>query len=62
MLLSEHKNAKEKNKSSKALQLQWHIQQIRAVQQCLDQTQKNPSKNAHRNLMMNSQSINMKTW
>lgn len=61
MLLSEHKNAKEK-KSSKALQLQWHIQQIRAVQQCLDQTKKDPSKNAYRNLMMNSQSINMKTW
>lgn len=31
-----------KKKSSKALQLQWHIQQIRAVQQCLDQTQKRP--------------------
>lgn len=52
MLLSEHKNAKEKKKSSKALQLQWHIQQIRAVQQCLDQTKEDASKNAYRNLMM----------
>lgn len=51
-----------KKKSSKALQLQWHIQQIRAVQQCLGQTKKDLSKNAYRNLTMNSQSINMETW
>lgn len=45
MLLSEHKKAKAKEKkSSKALQLQWYIQQIRAVQQKLDQTKKDSPK------------------
>lgn len=61
MLLSEHKNGKEKKKAAKHCNYSEHIQQIRAVQQCLDQTRKDPSRNAYRNLMRNSQSINMKT-
>lgn len=52
---------KKKKKAAKHCNYSEHIQQIRAVQQCLDQTRKDPSRNAYRNLMRNSQSINMKT-
>lgn len=61
MLLSEHKNGKEKKKAAKHCNYSDISNKLEQFSSPWTRPKKDPSKNAYRNLMMNSQSINMKT-